>query len=72
MSKRKTTPLTLLYGTSYWATPAPGLVIPNPQRANAPLPAEGQAVTWTTYWHHLLVDGDVTVHHLPPDPPPAA
>lgn len=39
--------------------PAPGRVVPDPERGFAPLAPEGRRVEVTTYWQRRIDDNDV-------------
>lgn len=41
--------------------PAPGRVVPDPERGQQPLVAEGRRVEITTYWQRRIDDNDVVV-----------
>lgn len=45
--------------------PAPGRVVPDPERRDL-LPEEGRDVPETTYWLRRLADGDVTQRDTKP------
>lgn len=47
--------------------PRAGLIVRDPGLAaqNAPLPPEGKAVPWNSYWQRRLDDGDVEIVEAP-------
>lgn len=59
--------------------PAPGRVVPNPDRRHEPLKEEGETVAVTDYWLRrerdadvIVVEPDASTSPEPEAPPPAA
>lgn len=56
---------------AYLKPARPGLVVPDPEHGNLPLPPEGREVGLSSYWYRRLEDGDVlrTDSERAPKPP---
>jgi hypothetical protein len=47
--------------------PAPGLLVRDPLHMT-PIPAEGRSVPDITYWHRMIIQGDVVLAEPPVEP----